>query len=66
MGKQLDQAREDMEKEMASWSSRGHLQYVDGPEHYVQFYDPEAVINAVTSVVESVRAQQAAQTHGNP
>lgn len=63
MGKQLDQAREDMDHEMASWSSRGQLEWVDSPEHYVQFYHPEAVVNAVKSVVESARAEQAAQTH---
>lgn len=42
----------------ATWSSRSRLQYVPDSQHYIQFQRPDLVIEAVTEVVNTVRAGQ--------
>jgi hypothetical protein len=44
----------EMQKEEASWSTRGHQQLVQS-SHYIQFEQPATVIAAVRAVVETVR-----------
>ncbi|GLX76665.1 hypothetical protein tinsulaeT_00050 [Thalassotalea insulae] len=42
-------------KEQASWSTRSELKILYKADHYVQFEQPEIVINSVLSIVQKVR-----------
>jgi hypothetical protein len=42
----------------ATWSSRSRLQTVPDSQHYIQFQRPDLVIEAVSEVVNTVRAGQ--------
>ena len=42
----------------ATWSSRSQDQFISDSGHFIQFDDPNAVINAVESTVHAVRASQ--------
>jgi pimeloyl-ACP methyl ester carboxylesterase len=42
--------------EEASWSSRSQHQLIADSDHYIQFYRPDVVVNAVLSIVNDVRA----------
>lgn len=56
----LQQAEwKSMADDEASWSSRSVHRLVDDASHYIQFDRPDVVIEAVRSVVDSVRAGQA-------
>ena len=46
----------ELQNEEAAWSSRSQHQLVAGSGHYIQFEKPNAVIAAVRSVIDSVRA----------
>ena len=46
----------ELQNEEAAWSSRSQHQLVEGSGHYIQFEKPNAVIAAVRSVIDSVRA----------
>lgn len=46
----------EMHEDEASWSSRSRHTMVDDASHYIQFDRPDVVIEAVRSVVDSVRA----------
>ncbi|MDD3443849.1 MAG: alpha/beta hydrolase [Zavarzinia sp.] len=46
----------DMQDDLASWSSRASHRTLDDSTHLIQFERPDAVIDAVRSVVESIRA----------
>ncbi len=61
----FDQVWLSMQKEMATWSSRGVQRTISDSGHYIPNDDPGAVIAAIREVVEEVRAGQggpAAQT----
>jgi pimeloyl-ACP methyl ester carboxylesterase len=44
--------------EEASWSSHSQHQLIADSDHYIQFYRPDVVVNAVLSIVNDVRASQ--------
>jgi pimeloyl-ACP methyl ester carboxylesterase len=46
----------DLHRDEASWSSRGREIRLEDAHHYIQFERPDAVIDAIGEVVESVRA----------
>ena len=46
----------EMQKDMASWSSRGVQRIVGGSGHYIPNDRPDAVIGAIREVVEAVRS----------
>ena len=46
----------DMQKDMATWSSRGAQRTITGSGHYIPNDDPAAVIAAIRDVVDHVRA----------
>jgi pimeloyl-ACP methyl ester carboxylesterase len=48
-----------MQEEEAAWSSRSQHRLLDDASHYIQYDRPDAVIEAVRSVVDSVRATPA-------
>jgi pimeloyl-ACP methyl ester carboxylesterase len=50
-----------MQADETAWSTRGQRQVVPDATHYIQFDRPDAVIKAVRTVVDSVRARPAAQ-----
>jgi pimeloyl-ACP methyl ester carboxylesterase len=54
-GKRHAELWDAMQGEEASWSSRGQRQVLPDATHYIQFDRPDAVIQAVRSVVDSVR-----------
>jgi len=47
----------DLQKDMATWSSRGVQRTIGGAGHYIANDDPDAVIAAIREVVDDVRAQ---------
>jgi pimeloyl-ACP methyl ester carboxylesterase len=49
----------DMQKDMATWSSRGAQRTIADASHYIPNDDPEAVIAAIREVVNDVRARRA-------
>lgn len=55
-GVQVQAIWEKMHEEMAAWSSRSTHRLLPKAGHDIQFDDPQAVIEAVLSVVEAVRA----------
>ncbi len=57
-GAQYKEIWKEMHDEEASWSSKGQHQLVAGAGHYIQFDRPDIVIEAVKSVVNSVRANR--------
>jgi pimeloyl-ACP methyl ester carboxylesterase len=61
-GKQLQDAFKQMQDELATWSSQSQHEWVANSGHAIQFDRPDAVIAAVRSVVERVRARSASQT----
>ncbi|WP_395316670.1 alpha/beta fold hydrolase [Variovorax sp. UC74_104] len=58
-GVQVQAIWEKMHEEMAAWSSRSTHRLLPKAGHDIQFDDPRAVIEAVLSVVEAVRADGA-------
>ena len=54
-GLQLQAAWLELHEDEASWSSRGRHVRLDDARHYIQFDRPDAVIDAVREVVESIR-----------
>ncbi len=52
-----------MHDEMAALSSRGQHRVVDGSGHYIQFQQPQVVIDAVNEVVADARRRAAAADH---
>lgn len=57
-GRQVQAIWQQMHGEMAAWSSRGRQLLVAGAGHDIQFDEPQAVVDAVLSVVDAVRAQR--------
>lgn len=57
-GAQYKEIWKEMHDEEASWSSKGQHQLVADAGHYIQFDRPDIVIEAVKSVVNSVRANR--------
>ena len=55
-GMGVHRAHLDLCRDMASWSTRGRVQVVDGSSHYIQIDRPAAVIGAVREVVGYVIA----------
>ncbi|HET9160836.1 MAG TPA: alpha/beta hydrolase [Caulobacteraceae bacterium] len=47
----------DLQRDMASWSSRGTQRTIAGSGHYIPNDAPQAVIDAIREVVDEVRAQ---------
>jgi hypothetical protein len=45
-----------LQDDEATWSSRSKHQLVNDSTHYIQFYRPDIVIEAVLSIVKDVRA----------
>lgn len=56
-GDAVHQAREQLCRDMATWSSRGRLEVVDGASHYIHIGRPNTVIDAVREVVGAARAE---------
>jgi len=57
-GQKIKAVWKQMQDDEATWSSRSQHQLVNDSSHYIQFYRPDAVIDAVLSVVGTVRADQ--------
>lgn len=55
-GTQVQALWKQMHDDIASWSTRGTHRLLPGAGHDIQFDDPEAVVDAVLSVVRQVRA----------
>lgn len=58
-GTQVQAIWKQMHEEEAAWSSRSRHVVLPEAGHNIQFDDPQAVVDAVLSVVDSVRALQA-------
>jgi len=56
-GEELQATWREMSTDAASWSIRSRLQLIPDSMHYIQFQRPDLVIEAVTQVVETVRAE---------
>jgi pimeloyl-ACP methyl ester carboxylesterase len=57
---EADQVRavwDEMQGELAALSSRGERVFAEGSSHYIQFDQPELVINAIREVVEACRGE---------
>ena len=48
----------ELSADEASWSAQSRLELVPDSQHYIQFQRPDLVIQAVTEVVNSVRAEE--------
>jgi hypothetical protein len=57
-GRQVQAIWRHMHEEMAAWSSRGRQLLVASAGHNIQFDEPQAVVDAVLSVVDAVRAER--------
>lgn len=55
-GVQVQALWKQMHDDIASWSTRGTHRLLPGAGHDIQFDDPDAVVDAVLSVVQQVRA----------
>jgi len=55
-GEALRQAWKKLQDDEATWSSRSQHRLVDDASHYIQYWRPDVVIEAVRSVVDSVRS----------
>ena len=62
-GKQVQAIWEKLHEDMATWSSRSTHRLLPNAGHDIQFDDPAAVIDAVMSVVETVRADRDNGSH---
>ncbi len=60
LAKPINEAWEKMQEEMAHLSTRGTQTIVKNSSHYIQIDQPDAVIDAVHSVVEQARQSPAA------
>ena len=56
-GRRLQSVWLDLHDDEASWSSHGRQVRLQDSHHYIQFERPDAVIDAVRDVVESIRAE---------
>ena len=56
-GEALRQAWKKLQDDEAMWSSRSQHHLVDDASHYIQYWRPDVVIEAVRSVVDSVRSR---------
>lgn len=61
-GNRIRAVWKQMQDDEATWSSRSQHQLVYDSSHYIQFYRPDLVINAVLSVVDTVRGDAAHQS----
>jgi pimeloyl-ACP methyl ester carboxylesterase len=55
---QIQNVWKQLQDEEATWSSHSRHQLVNDSRHYIQFYRPDIVVNAVVSIVNDVRAAQ--------
>jgi pimeloyl-ACP methyl ester carboxylesterase len=55
-GRQVQAIWKQLHEEEATWSSRGRHQVLANSGHDIQLEDPDAVVDAVLSVVHAVRA----------
>lgn len=55
---QIKDVWKQLQDEEATWSSHSRHQLVNDSRHYIQFYRPDIVVDAVLSVVNDVRANQ--------
>jgi pimeloyl-ACP methyl ester carboxylesterase len=53
---QMQSVWKQLQDEEAEWSSHSRHQLVNDSSHYIQFYRPDIVVDAVLSVVNDVRA----------
>lgn len=56
---------QDMQRDMATWSSRGVQRTIGDAGHYIPNDDPDAVIGAIREVVDAARAATSAQALGS-
>lgn len=56
-GEELQAVWREMSTDAATWSTRSRLQLIPDSMHYIQFQRPDLVIEAVTEVVNTVRAE---------
>ena len=57
-GRQVQAVWRQMHEAAAGWSSRGRHEVLPNAGHNIQFDDPDAVVDAVISVVDAVRADR--------
>jgi hypothetical protein len=55
---QIQNVWKELQDEEATWSTHSKHQLVHDSRHYIQFYRPDIVVDAVVSVVNDVRAAQ--------
>lgn len=65
-GLQVQALWKQMHDDIASWSARGTHRLLPGAGHDIQFDDPDAVVDAVLSVVQQVRAGAPARATASP
>lgn len=58
-GVALDVAWQAMQREEATWSSRGRQAIVAGATHYIQLDRPDSVVSAIREVVGDIKAKPA-------
>lgn len=56
-GERLQAEWFELHRDEASWSSRGREIRLEDAHHYIQFERPDAVVDAIREVVESIRGQ---------
>jgi hypothetical protein len=61
-GKRWEEIWGALQDDEATWSSRSQHQVLSDASHYIQFERPDAVIQAIRSVVDSVRHRTGAAT----
>jgi pimeloyl-ACP methyl ester carboxylesterase len=57
-GRQVQAIWKQLHAQEATWSSRGRQEILPNAGHDIQFDDPDAVVDAVMSVVDTVRADR--------
>ena len=65
-GQRLQAVWFELHDEEASWSSQSRQIRLDDSHHYIQFERPDAVIDAVREVVDSIRARPGANVLQKP
>jgi pimeloyl-ACP methyl ester carboxylesterase len=61
-----DPIRMDLQRELAALSSNSAHRVIPGAGHYIQFDDPDAVVQAVEDVIHAVRAREPLNDRASP
>jgi hypothetical protein len=54
----MDQVSQELQQELAGLSSQGEQIIAEQSSHYIQWDQPDLVINAIRRIVEQVRGEQ--------